>query len=557
MKLVGATDAFVAAPFLIEGLLQGARRRGARRVALLAVHAAVVPRLGAALARRGSASRDTLLPRCSSSRSCSPARGARAPRERARGRRARCASRDAARRRARPRARPRRRTRGRELAALGRAGAARAGGGAPRSRKQERSVLDTLERGAARARGARAEQARRAPRRSAPRAEAALARARRRRVAARRAARRAWLAELRPRLARARADGARSAGCGSCSRAGSLAELAQRRYLLDRILARDAALLREARRDARRARGGARRAQEREASRVDALAAEAARRRAEAAARREERETLLAALRGARGFHERAARGGGGAGAQARGVRRDALAPPPRGARPADGGFAALRGRLAAPRRGPIVAGFGRIVNPQLQHRDGPARGRHRARRAGAPVRAVAPGRVVHAGWFRGYGNLVIVDHGDGYHTLVAHLASMRTAMGEEVDAGTVLGTVGDSGVAQGRGRLYFEIRERRAPGRPARLGSPRRAAISSHAMRRSVVPARRLAVVAALSRWRSSPGLAADHVARAARRRRSRTARSTSSPRCSRTSRTSTSRTSASRSSSTAPSTG
>jgi septal ring factor EnvC (AmiA/AmiB activator) len=82
---------------------------------------------------------------------------------------------------------------------------------------------------------------------------------------------------------------------------------------------------------------------------------------------------------------------------------------------------------------------------------------------AGALVHAVAPGRVVHAGWFKGYGNLVIVDHGGGYHTLVAHLASMRTAMGEDVEAGAVLGTVGDSASLKGP-YLYFELRERGKP---------------------------------------------------------------------------------------------
>jgi septal ring factor EnvC (AmiA/AmiB activator) len=82
---------------------------------------------------------------------------------------------------------------------------------------------------------------------------------------------------------------------------------------------------------------------------------------------------------------------------------------------------------------------------------------------AGAEVRAVAPGRVAHAGWFKGYGNLVIVDHGDGYHTLVAHLASMSTAMGEEVEPGALLGTVGDTGSLKGT-YLYFEIREKGRP---------------------------------------------------------------------------------------------
>ena len=82
-------------------------------------------------------------------------------------------------------------------------------------------------------------------------------------------------------------------------------------------------------------------------------------------------------------------------------------------------------------------------------------------------MHAVADGRVVHAGWFRGYGNIVIVDHGDGYHTLVAHLGSMRTAVGEEVEAGAILGTVGDSGSLKGP-MLYFEIREKQRPVDPA-----------------------------------------------------------------------------------------
>lgn len=82
---------------------------------------------------------------------------------------------------------------------------------------------------------------------------------------------------------------------------------------------------------------------------------------------------------------------------------------------------------------------------------------------AGAPVRAIAPGRVVHAGWFKGYGNLIIVDHGEGYHSLVAHLGTMQTAMGEDVAAGAVLGTVGDSGSLKGT-YLYFEIREHGRP---------------------------------------------------------------------------------------------
>jgi septal ring factor EnvC (AmiA/AmiB activator) len=111
--------------------------------------------------------------------------------------------------------------------------------------------------------------------------------------------------------------------------------------------------------------------------------------------------------------------------------------------------------------------GFGRVVNPRFNTVT-VQKGVDIRAPAGAEVRAIAPGRVAHAGWFRGYGNLVIVDHGDGFHSLVAHLASMNTAMGEEVEAGTLLGTVGDSGSLKGP-YLYFELRE---GGRPVDPGA-------------------------------------------------------------------------------------
>ncbi|HET9554652.1 MAG TPA: peptidoglycan DD-metalloendopeptidase family protein, partial [Anaeromyxobacteraceae bacterium] len=136
--------------------------------------------------------------------------------------------------------------------------------------------------------------------------------------------------------------------------------------------------------------------------------------------------------------------------------------PPTRAAGPRGSGFAARKGRLAPPADGPVAVGFGKVVNPKFNTVT-VQNGVDIEAPMGAPVHAVAPGRVVHAGWFKGYGNLVIVDHGDGYHTLVAHLAAMRTAMGEEVEAGTVLGTVGDSGSLKGP-YLYFELREKGRP---------------------------------------------------------------------------------------------
>jgi septal ring factor EnvC (AmiA/AmiB activator) len=139
-----------------------------------------------------------------------------------------------------------------------------------------------------------------------------------------------------------------------------------------------------------------------------------------------------------------------------------ATLPPPRAGGGKGSGFAGRKGKLTAPADGPVSVGFGKVVNPKfntvtIQN------GVDIEAPAGAPVHAVAPGRVVHAGWFKGYGNLIIVDHGGGYHTLVAHLATMRTAMGEDVEAGEVLGTVGDSGSLKGP-YLYFELREKGKP---------------------------------------------------------------------------------------------
>ncbi|QTF92742.1 peptidoglycan DD-metalloendopeptidase family protein, partial [Halomonas sp. BM-2019] len=76
----------------------------------------------------------------------------------------------------------------------------------------------------------------------------------------------------------------------------------------------------------------------------------------------------------------------------------------------------------------------------------------------GTPVRAVHAGRVVFADWMRGFGNLLIIDHGDQVMTLHAHLQQFGVQVGQAVSRGEVLGAVGASG-GQGRPALYFEVR--------------------------------------------------------------------------------------------------
>ncbi len=321
--------------------------------------------------------------------------------------------------------------------------------------QQERSVLDTLGDAETALRSAQADLRRVEAERA--EAEARLARALEAETAAQQRIQ-AGLAALRPRLL-ARERMGRTGALHVLLASHSLADLVKRRYLLGRILSRDMAILGDAK-AAYDLREQARAEREVEALRIRELALEAEDRRKLAEARKEERETLLAALRGARAFHERAA---GEVRVQAKQLADFvSTLPPPRSRLSGPGGFGARKGGLPPPSPGPITVGFGRVLNPKFNTVT-VQNGIDIAAPPGAPVRAVAAGRVVHAGWFKGYGNLVIVDHGEGYHTLVAHLATMQTAMGEEVDQGAVLGTVGDSGSLKGA-YLYFEIREKGHP---------------------------------------------------------------------------------------------
>jgi septal ring factor EnvC (AmiA/AmiB activator) len=116
--------------------------------------------------------------------------------------------------------------------------------------------------------------------------------------------------------------------------------------------------------------------------------------------------------------------------------------------------FARLRGKLAWPVSGHLVARFG-------DARAGGVRwdGVLVATERGAPVKAVFEGRVIYADWLPGLGLLAIVDHGDGYLSLYGHNERLYKAAGEHVGAGEALAAAGDSG-GSGRTELYFEIRK-------------------------------------------------------------------------------------------------
>ena len=76
----------------------------------------------------------------------------------------------------------------------------------------------------------------------------------------------------------------------------------------------------------------------------------------------------------------------------------------------------------------------------------------------GSPIISVADGEIVYSDYFMGYGNLIIVDHGDSYYTVYAHAQTLLKRVGDRVKANEKIGTVGDTGSLKGP-TLYFEIR--------------------------------------------------------------------------------------------------
>ena len=86
---------------------------------------------------------------------------------------------------------------------------------------------------------------------------------------------------------------------------------------------------------------------------------------------------------------------------------------------------------------------------------------------SGTQVHAVHGGRVVFADWLRGAGQLVILDHGNGYLSLYGHNQTLLKSAGDIVKAGDVISTVGNSG-GQATPALYFAIRQQGRPSDPA-----------------------------------------------------------------------------------------
>ncbi|HOJ93183.1 MAG TPA: M23 family metallopeptidase, partial [Dictyoglomaceae bacterium] len=127
----------------------------------------------------------------------------------------------------------------------------------------------------------------------------------------------------------------------------------------------------------------------------------------------------------------------------------------------------AQKGKLSWPVIGSISSKFGMRPHPILGGAPLSHTGIDIAVAYGTPIKAAASGKVIYAGWYGGYGNLIILDHGGNISTLYGHLSKIVVKIGEEVAEGEIIGYVGSTGLSTGP-HLHFEVRVNGSPVDPA-----------------------------------------------------------------------------------------
>jgi septal ring factor EnvC (AmiA/AmiB activator) len=133
---------------------------------------------------------------------------------------------------------------------------------------------------------------------------------------------------------------------------------------------------------------------------------------------------------------------------------------------PEDGeGFVAHKGKLLFPVSGKIISRYGNHIDPQLNTVIF-QKGIEISTKWGEEIKAIYEGIVLYADWFRGYGNIIIIDHGDNYYSVSAHASKVFKSTGERVEAGEVIALAGDTGSLKGT-CLYFELRHHGKPLNP------------------------------------------------------------------------------------------
>jgi len=156
-------------------------------------------------------------------------------------------------------------------------------------------------------------------------------------------------------------------------------------------------------------------------------------------------------------------------------------------------GFARYRGHLDWPARGRLAVPFGNVKHPRFST-EVPHPGIDIAASPGQNVRAVFDGRVIFSDWFKGYGQMVVIDHGDSYLSIYGHVDERLVLNGQDVTRGDVIARSGQGGSFDEPG-LYFEIRHdgkaedpaRWLRGAPGALAERRRATLRDQRQTRKI----------------------------------------------------------------------
>ncbi|HXY54524.1 MAG TPA: peptidoglycan DD-metalloendopeptidase family protein [Nitrospirota bacterium] len=185
--------------------------------------------------------------------------------------------------------------------------------------------------------------------------------------------------------------------------------------------------------------------------------------KAELEARRRQKAEILGSVRGEKGLYEQTLReleeSSVNLWAMIKKAEREQrtakAAPSPR--RPTGTGIPD-KNRLPWPLDGPVITRFGMQPHPQYGITVF-RRGIEIEAHEGEAVRAVSDGQVAYADWYKGYGKLVIIEHGNGFYTLYGNLSRLDLKKGDHVIRGQLVGLAGDTGSLKGS-KLYFEIRQ-------------------------------------------------------------------------------------------------
>lgn len=127
--------------------------------------------------------------------------------------------------------------------------------------------------------------------------------------------------------------------------------------------------------------------------------------------------------------------------------------------------FASFKGLLNMPVKGKIILFFGHYKNTKFNVKNF-RNGIDIEADRGEPIYAVSDGLIIYSSWFKGYGNMIIIAHGENYYSVYAHIEELFKTKGDKVEKDEVIATVGDTGSIVGSG-LYFELRHHGKPMNP------------------------------------------------------------------------------------------